>query len=321
MKLIKASSEIIPQGSGLEGIYKHIELAGRTCYKSLDKITEDSAKNFVDRMIKSGHGAMLEHGTVYLRYTSNDIIQKDSVVQPHWKYEYNKYSKCVVETLQGTDCFGKPYDAVFYITTNLRVLVENDWLDDLKYLCEPTEYHEKRITVKFVTDQGILREFTRHRVFSFAVESTRYCNYSKDKFDNEITYILPPWVDETKLPSNISFHCSDDWGTLMCEHYYDFTEEGKKDWDISDADLHNFLFALDSCEQTYLSLIKQGWTAQQARNILPLATKCDIIMTGFVSDWKHFFELRALGTTGAPHPQAKEIAEPLMQEFTKQNLI
>jgi thymidylate synthase (FAD) len=202
-----------------------------------------------------------------------------------------------------------------------RVLQENNWLDDLEYLCEPTEYHEKRVTVKFVTDQGILREFTRHRVFSFAVESTRYCNYSKDKFDNEITYILPPWIDEVKLPNDLSFHCSDDWGTLMCEHYYDFTEEGKKDWDISSADLFNFLFALDSCEQMYLSLIKQGWTAQQARNILPLATKCDIIMTGFVSDWKHFFDLRALGTTGAPHPQAKEIAEPLMQEFIKQNLI
>ena len=148
-----------------------------------------------------------------------------------------------------------------------------------------------------------------------------YCNYSKDKFDNEVTYILPPWIDETLLPSNISFHCSDDWGTVMYEHYYGFTEKGKKDWNLSDVDIHNFLFALDSCEQMYLSLIKQGWTAQQARNVLPLATKCDIIMTGFVSDWKHFFELRALGTTGAPHPQAKEIAEPLMQEFIKRNLI
>ena len=317
MKLIKASAEIIPQGSGLEGIYKHIELAGRTCYKSLDKITEDSAKNFVDRMIKSGHGAMLEHGTVYLylEYTSplSDVNYLKATEIEH-KHTKNKYSKVmsVSPDYHKTQC---------YITTNLRVLVENGWLDDLEYLCEPTEYHEKRITVKFITDQGILREFTRHRVFSFAVESTRYCNYSKNKFDNEITYILPPWIDETKLPSNISFHCSDDWGTLMCEHYYDFTEEGKKDWNISDADLHNFLFVLDSCEQTYLSLIKQGWTAQQARNILPLATKCDIIMTGFVSDWKHFFELRALGTTGAPHPQAKEIAEPLMQEFIKQNLI
>lgn len=306
MKLIKASTEIIPQGSGLEGIYKHIELAGRTCYKSLDKITEDSAKHFVDRMIKSGHGAMLEHGTIYLSIpiTPQNSYRINS-------YRANTYTKTKLDI----------NNSIYYITTNLRVLVENDWLDDLEYLCEPTEYHEKRVTVKFVTDQGILREFTRHRVFSFAVESTRYCNYSKNKFDNEITYILPPWIDETSLLDDTSFHYSDDWGTLMCEHYYDFTEEGKKDWNFSDVDIHNFLFALDSCEQIYLSLIKQGWTAQQARNVLPLATKCDIIMTGFVSDWKHFFDLRALGTTGAPHPQAKEIAEPLMQEFIKQNLI
>jgi thymidylate synthase (FAD) len=302
MKLIKASAEIIPQGLGLEGIYKHIELAGRTCYKSLDKITEDSAKHFVDRMIKSGHGAMLEHGTVYLKFYHDAEDLADI-------YRYNPYSKV------------RHHGDSFYVTTNMRVIIEEHREHDLIFICEPTEYHEKRVTVKFVTDQGILREFTRHRVFSFAVESTRYCNYSKDKFDNEITYILPPWIDEVKLPNDLSFHCSDDWGTLMCEHYYDFTEEGKKDWDISSADLFNFLFALDSCEQMYLSLIKQGWTAQQARNILPLATKCDIIMTGFVSDWKHFFDLRALGTTGAPHPQAKEIAEPLMQEFIKQNLI
>ena len=303
MKLIKASAEIIPQGLGLEGIYKHIELAGRTCYKSLDKITEDSAKYFVDRMVKSGHGAMLEHGTVYLKFYHDAEDLADI-------YRYNPYSKV------------RHHGDSFYVTTNMRVIIEEHREHDLRFfICEPTEYHEKRVTVKFVTDQGILREFTRHRVFSFAVESTRYCNYSKNKFDNEITYILPPWIDETSLPDDTSFHCSDDWGTLMCEHYYDFTEEGKKDWDDSKADIHNFLFALDSCEQMYLSLIKQGWTAQQARNILPLATKCDIIMTGFVSDWKHFFELRALGTTGAPHPQAKEIAEPLMQEFIKQNLI
>lgn len=154
-------------------------------------------------------------------------------------------------------------------------------------------------------------------MFSFAVESTRYCNYSKNKFDNEVTYILPPWIDETLLPSNISFHCSDDWGTLMYEHYYGFTEKGKKDWNLSDVDIHNFLFALDSCEQMYLSLIKQGWTAQQARNVLPLATKCDIIMTGFVSDWKHFFRLRTsiIAETGKPHPGAFILADPLYKEF------
>lgn len=146
MKLIKPSFEILPQSEGLEGIYKQIELAGRTCYKSEDKITEDSAKGFVDRMVNSGHGAMLEHGTVYL-------IIKWWHLFKFFKYLLNPYSK--IRRFK-------------YVTTNLRVLVENNWLDDLEYLCEPTEHHEKRITVKFVTDQGILREFTRHKLLCVA---------------------------------------------------------------------------------------------------------------------------------------------------------
>lgn len=164
MKLIKADFNIIEQGPGIDGVYKIIEQAGRTCYKSEDKITEDSAKEFVDRMIKSGHGAMLEHGTVYLAMPMETMLPIEA---NGWgKYTKNPYSKgfkvCNVD--------GQKRVA---ITTNFRVLVENGWLDDLQYICEPTEYHEKRITVKFTTDQGILREFTRHRVFSFAVESTR----------------------------------------------------------------------------------------------------------------------------------------------------
>ena len=143
MKLIKSSFEIIEQYPGIEGIYKQIELAGRTCYKSLDKITEDSAKGFVDRMIKSGHGAMLEHGTVYL-----------SKALDFTKYLDNKYSKVILyKDTSFTRCPIICQSAA--ITTNLRVLVENNWMDDLQYICEPTEYHEKRITVKFTCDRGV----------------------------------------------------------------------------------------------------------------------------------------------------------------------
>lgn len=118
MKLIKANFNIIEQGSGIDGIYKIIEQAGRTCYKSLDKITPDSAKGFVDRIIKSGHGAMLEHGTVYLK----DIYDVSAIGS--WrrsiggKYSSNKYS--VVNTDRMCDFQG------IYVTTNFRVLVENN---------------------------------------------------------------------------------------------------------------------------------------------------------------------------------------------------
>ena len=180
MKLIKPSYEILPQSPGLDEVYKQIEIAGRTCYKSEDKITLDSAKGFVERMIKSGHGAMLEHGTVYLTIYPHDAITG-------YKYRNNKYSKYFERRIRE-----EPTPEVTkYVTTNYRVLVENSWLDDLKYICEPTEFHEKRITVKFICDRGVSHEFVRHRVFSFAQESTRYCNYSKEKFGNELTFILP----------------------------------------------------------------------------------------------------------------------------------
>lgn len=166
MKLIKPSWTILEQGPGLQGIYKQIELAGRTCYKSLDKITEDSAEGFVNRMIKSQHYAMLEHGTVYLWFWGYEYDSRAS------KYQHNPYSKCLqVDHCEETD---SDMNQVYYITTNMRVLQENGWLDDLKYLCEPTELHEKRVTVRFTTDRGVSHEFVRHRVFSFAQESTRY---------------------------------------------------------------------------------------------------------------------------------------------------
>ena len=181
MKLIKPSFEILEQLPGLEGLYKQIELAGRTCYKSEDKITEDSAKEFVDRMIKSGHGAMLEHGTVYLKVLlNNELVLEDAYgennsVSAYGRYINNKYSKVNcregLENIFTTDTVEPGYA---YITTNLRVIVENHWFDDLQYICEPTEYHEKRHTVKFTCDRGVSHEFVRHRTMSFAQESTRY---------------------------------------------------------------------------------------------------------------------------------------------------
>lgn len=292
MKLIKQSFEILDQQCGLEGIYKQIEIAGRTCYKSEDKITEDSAKEFVDRMIKSGHGAMLEHGTVYLAMPVETMLPIEA---NGWgKYTKNPYSK----GFKVCNVNGQKRVA---ITTNLRVLVENGWLDDLQYICEPTEYHEKRITVKFITDQGILREFTRHRVFSFAVESTRYCNYTKDKFSNEITFIQPNWISDEDIKD---YHIN----------YNYFIDQDNNHITA----VNRFMSALKNAEYFYMELIKLGWKPQQARNILPLATKCDMVMTGFVSDWKHFFELR--DATSA-HPQAQELAHSLHETFIQRGLI
>ena len=265
MKLIDSSYKIIAQSEKArhlrDGINKHIELCGRTCYKSTDLITQKSAKPFVDKMIMSKHFAMLEHGTVYLSIP----LQFADIAT---KYERNAYSK--VNNIGDT----------YYITTNLRVIEENKWHDDLGFMSPSCKQHEKRITVRFICNRQVSHEFVRHRVFSFAQESTRFCNYSKDKFGNELTFIKPCWYDEAKWYQKFALHAG-----------------------------------LKAIELIYLMLIKTGWKPQQAATILPNATKTELIMTGYVSDWNHFFDLRARGITGAPHPQAKELAEPLAQDF------
>lgn len=154
MKLIKPSYEIWQQPCGLEGVYKQIERAGRVCYKSEDKITEDSAKPFVDRMIRSGHGAMLEHGTVYLEFHVKDPSEVGEKEYYSQQSELNKLISRYANNRYSIIKVNHYYDTVF-ITTNYRVLIENNWFKDLKYICEPTVFHEKRATVHFVCDRGV----------------------------------------------------------------------------------------------------------------------------------------------------------------------
>ena len=175
MQLLKANYKIIEQKPGLQGIYEQAELPGRICYGSQDKIEPGSAEKFVKGLMNANHGAPLEHNGVYLDCPENIAS----------KYVNNKYSKTNI------------VDDKYYVSTNLRVLFENNWLDDLQYLVEPTAYHEKRITVSFTIDRFTGEEFLRHRVASFNRESTRYVNYSKEKFGaGDIKFITPPWIDE-----------------------------------------------------------------------------------------------------------------------------
>ena len=289
MKLIKPYYEILEQQSGIEGMFKQIEIAGRTCYKSEDKITEGSAKKFVHNMIKSGHLAMLEHGTVYMIVKHNyvDGVDMGDPYDLSLTFVLNKFSKC------------NHVDSITYITTNLRVVFEQfpeDWEDILeKYACDRTEHHPRRVSVRFICDRGISHEFVRHRVFSFAQESTRYCNYSKNKFNNELTFIEPCWGIKFKEDNSLLYLLGED---------------------------NSLASLLNSIEMEYNNLVKYyKWTPQQARMILPSCTKTELVMTGFTDDWKYFFDLRAIGTTGAPHPQAKELAKPLMNEFKSKNYI
>lgn len=294
MKLINSSVIVKEQESGIDGVYKQIEWAGRHCYKSLDKITENSAKEFVDRMIKLGHGAMLEHGTIYLTIAKTAMNIGDPIF-----YIKNKYSKVNEDGL------------FYYITTNMRVLVENNRLDDLQYQVEPTEHHEKRITAKFICDRGVSHEFVRHRVFSFAQESQRYCNYSKDKFNNECTFIIPSWLNdfpECIIRDSIG-------GCMYPSDYYRENLDGSFRGNVIFMTHTKYLIdSLFRAEKSYNNLINSGWKPQQARAVLPNATKTELVMTGFESDWEHFFSLRC---SGAAHPDAKKLADELYKLIHK----
>ena len=270
MKLIKQSFEFINQTDfSLVGIKKHIERCARVSYKSEDKITDTSYEKFVNMLESRGHDRPLEFGTVYLTLRGDDTDALRNI----FIYAENPWTKIHKQVIKAE------YDpnihvVLNHVTTNYRVIVENHLEEDLKYLCEPTEYHYKRYTVHMILDRGVMDEFRTHVGLSHLAESTRYCNYSKDKFGNELTFIQPCW-------------------DIRGSNYIDF---------------------LQHAEWGYFRMLKNGWTPQQARSILPLGIKSELISCGFEDAWENFFKRR-----DAPdaHPMAQEIANPMHKEFFK----
>lgn len=280
MKLIQPSHEILEQGEGLQGIYEQIERVGKTCYKSEVKGGK-TAEEFTNKMIKNGHTAMLEHGTVYLKIPWWKIV---TIL----KYAINPYSRVSRFT---------------NITTNYRVIIEKKRKKDLKYLCNPTKAHIKRVTVKFICDRGVSHELVRHRVFSFGQESSRYCNYTANKFGKELSIIIPSWIRNVPKKDNIGEYNTDNCPDRVAA----------------------FIAAMEYAEAVYMELVTSGeCTPQQARQVLPTAVKTEICMTGFVdkTGWKHFFNLRSSrAATGAPHPDMVRLIDPLLDTFRNKGYI
>lgn len=200
MKIIEASFIIEDSFDGNE-IIKKIEKAGRTCYKSEEKITPDSAKKFIKKILSIGHESVIEH---------------------------------------------------------------------------------EKITVRVICDRGVSHEIVRHRIASYSQESTRYCNYSKDKFGSEITVIEPCFWNSGSEPD----------------------KEKRAVWEE----------AMRSAEKAYFKLIELGASPQEARSVLPNSLKTEIVMTMNLREWRHFFKLR---TADSAHPQMRELAIPLLAEFKK----
>ena len=275
MKLIKQSFEILEQKDfSLVGIKKFIEKCGRVCYKSEDRITDTSYEKFVNMLESRGHDRPLEFGTVHLKvpFKALNLFYETVVVSKMFNNQWVQWD--IEEDSEDNEYYA-------YMTTNYRyylaLLNEAPWLS--KYLdSNDNKFYPKRYTVHFIISRGIMDEFRTHVGLSHLAESTRYCNYSKDKFCNEITFIKPCW-------------------DIRGSNYIDYLQEA---------------------ENGYFRMLKNGWVPQQAREVLPLAVKSELISCGFEDAWTNFFMRRCAKDA---HPMAREIAIPLQEKFKELNYV
>jgi thymidylate synthase (FAD) len=303
MKLIKQSFEFINQTDfSLVGIKKHIERCARVSYKSEDKITDTSYEKFVNILESRGHDRPLEFGTVHLKMSTaqfkclQTLLLMNKVYNDYW-IKYN-----IIDTED--NC---------YITTNYRYYMElcrydrgiSEYLD-----FSDSPFYPKRYTIHMILDRGVMDEFRTHVGLSHLAESTRFVNYSKKKFGSEITFIKPCWLN---IPEGEYNHC-----IMVSKNSSDIrvecvgSDEIGKYYNIGE-DEGLFLNSLVQSELTYLNLINnRKWTPQQARSVLPLSIKSELISCGFKDAWENFFKRR-----DAPdaHPMAQEIAKPMHQKF------
>jgi thymidylate synthase (FAD) len=288
---------------------KKIEVVGRTCYKSTDLITEDSAPKFVSGLIKRGHEAMLEHASFcfILPYAEWKGLQTiiDNLELHNWKC-FLRFTNGYRHLVSGNVRAWRDFMKVCYIQNGClplylqKFIEENpvlfpEWQEGVRYFWNkgvrmiPVKTDDLKteeeflthcdVTVRFVVDRGISHEIVRHRPASFAQESTRYCNYSKDKFGGQVTFIIPE-----------SFNY------------------GSPAWKV-------WKDAMECAESYYFTLINMGVTPEWARGVLGTSVKAEVIMTASCSEWKHFFGLRACNVTGKAHPQMLEVSRPLLDDF------
>lgn len=308
MKIIDANAQYL-NPSGLHP-YQFMEMAGRTCYKSEDKITDMSSVKFVSNLLKAGHTAMLEHAHIILQTTAEHAsLFVEKLNDSHKKYlniTINHRScdegtfisgsfRTFIQIFESVDDYQiqsvlhKHYPELFKAPdmdlecdVDCIVISREEFIHAV--ICaycykDGGEIRDAVIrkhlvhTIKFTCDRGVSHEFVRHRPASFAQESTRYCNYSNDKFGNEITVIRPCYWKEAAMQMRM--------------------------WE-------------DSCtaaETSYFDLLNCGATAQEARSVLPNSLKTELIITATEDEWQHIINLRYHGTTGKPHPQMFEVME------------
>lgn len=309
MRAIEPFAEILDIDIG-DNVLRKIEWVGRTCYKSTDAITDESAPKFVENLIKRGHEAMLEHGSFcfeieygvycfmkeviqslsdeygfrsFIRFTKEDRVLMSGNVRA-WRdlfknmMEWSGIPDCFESFIKENPVLFPEYQDEIFDPWNIGS-IRPVGVTDLKTEDEFLTHAD--VTVRFVVDRGISHELVRHRPASFAQESTRYCNYGKDKFGGQITFIIP-----------------------------EFFKYGSPEWDLWKEQMIH-------AEEAYLAMMEHGVTPEKARTVLPNSLKTEVIMTANCAEWKHFFELRACNKTGKAHPQMLEVAQPLLDDFKK----
>lgn len=285
MKLVKQSFEILEQTDfSLKGIKQFIERCGRVCYKSEDKITDTSYEKFVDMLERKDHARPLEFGTVHLLIPESDF-----------KEAYASLAEIGLDNCDWLQyCY---YQGSYYVTTNYRYYLDiiKSAPSIQKYFSETySKYYPKRYTVHFIIGRAIMDEFRTHVTLSHLAESTRYCNYSKNKFNNVVTFVIPNW----------------------CKSLVEGSIQEYSPFEIN-TDEVIFMNSIQNAQNSYLSLLKEGWTPQQAREVLPLSVKSELISCGFGSAWCNFFYRRCAKDA---HPMAREIAIPLQDKFKEMGL-
>lgn len=330
IKVVNPSVELWKQdGYDLDSIFKHIARCARVCYQSTPKNKDENAYDFLVRTIFKGHDFLnyskinyndqlerilaqnsygeldltslhlscCEHATVHLKFPT--FIPSAAAM---WEnvYSHNKYSR------------SKNYNGYIYVTTNLRVIIENYAVDTLDFVDATPNcpYYIPRPTICFITDIGASRELNRHRVNSISEESTRYCAYDKGKFGNGITVAKLPWIPDVD-PEDEGHDYTEGFFNDNEIFYNECIEEQYTDnWNAIDW----FFYGLQVCDLVYRKTRELGWTAQQAREILPLNTKTQVVHTAFVDDWEHWIALRSNEISGKVHPMMSELAKQLVKQ-------
>ena len=313
MKFIKPSVEYLPQKPGIGGIWHQIAIATRVCYQSKPREGE-SDESFVKRVILKPalvegnlndlehckfdfdkmHGAMLEHGTIYLTLKPKDV--HTLAFKICMTIVDNPYSRLHIDTKS----------RLYYITTNMRVILENNIVSALHYVDKSTYKHDKRYTFSVITDIGVTREMNRHRTFSIAEQSTRYCCYDSNKFGNELTYVKPAWESKDKpLIGGPFADMSDE--ALFSRLLTDIKDGINTQWTAKTY----YIFGLLASEFAYMGMRENKEVTDKCRQVLNLNTKTQAVYTAFADDWKHFLRLRADNVSGKVNPNIQLVANKI----------